>query len=48
MKIYKYRNSAGVTSFTDRAPAGVRYEVVQLSCYACNLRSTVDVRGRYL
>ncbi len=42
MKIFKYRDSNGVRAFSDRAPSGRRYEVIQLSCFACNLRSSVD------
>ncbi len=43
MKIYRYRDRFGATSFSDRAPSGIRYEVVQLNyCYACNPRSGVD------
>ena len=44
IKVFKYKNRSGVTSFSDRAPIDRRYEVVKvsLSCYACNLKSTVD------
>lgn len=42
MKIFKYTNRSGVRSYSDRAPMGISYEVVQLSCYACNVRSTLD------
>jgi soluble lytic murein transglycosylase-like protein len=42
MKIYKYRDKNGVRSYSDQAPAGRRYEVIQLSCFACNLKSRVD------
>ena len=41
-KIYKYTNKAGVRSYSDQAPSGVAYEVFQLSCFACNLKSKVD------
>lgn len=41
-KIYKYRDKNGVRSFSDRVPMGTKYEVVQLSCYACNLKSRVN------
>jgi soluble lytic murein transglycosylase-like protein len=41
-KIYKYRDKHGARSFSDRAPMGIRYEVVQLSCYACNPKSRVN------
>jgi len=42
--VFKYTNRSGVTSFSDRAPGNTRYEVIQysLTCYACNLKSTVD------
>ena len=42
MKIFKYTNKSGVRSYSDRAPVGIQYEVVQLSCFACNVRSNVD------
>jgi hypothetical protein len=44
VKIFKYRDRSGVTSLSDRAPTGTRYEVIRytLTCYACNPRSTVD------
>ncbi|MEE4144793.1 MAG: transglycosylase SLT domain-containing protein [Halieaceae bacterium] len=42
MKIYKYRDKNGVRSYSDKAPEGRRYEIFQLSCFACNLKSTVD------
>ena len=44
VKIFKYRDRSGVTSFSDRAPTGARYEVIRytLTCYACNPRSKVD------
>ena len=42
IKIFKYRDKHGVRSFSDRAPVGKRYEVIQYSCFACNLKSKVD------
>lgn len=43
MKIFKYTNRSGVRSYSDRAPIGIAYEEFQLStCYACNIRSTVN------
>jgi soluble lytic murein transglycosylase-like protein len=42
MKIYKYTNRSGVRSYSDRAPVGISYEVMQFSCFACNPRSAVD------
>lgn len=42
MKIFKYTNKSGVRSYSDRAPMGIRYEVMQLSCFACNAKSKLD------
>ena len=42
MKIFKYTNRSGVRSYSDRAPMGIKYEVMQLSCFACNVKSTLD------
>jgi soluble lytic murein transglycosylase-like protein len=44
VKVFKYTNRSGVTSFSDRAPMNRRYQVIEvdLNCYACNLQSTVD------
>jgi soluble lytic murein transglycosylase-like protein len=42
LKIYKYTNKSGVRSYSDRAPMGIAYEVVQLSCFACNPVSNID------
>ena len=42
IKIFKYRDKNGVRSFSDRAPVGTRYEVIQFSCFACNPRSKLD------
>lgn len=44
VKVFKYSNSSGTTSFSDRAPTNRHYRVVEvmLNCYACNLRSRVD------
>lgn len=42
IKIYKYRNPSGVQSYSDRAPMGIKYEMVQFSCFACNPKSKVD------
>lgn len=41
MKVYKY-SSGGTTSFSDRPPADGHYTILMPSCFACNLRSTVD------
>lgn len=44
IKIFKYRDRTGATSFSDRAPIDKRYKVIEYSssCYACNLQSRVD------
>ena len=44
IKIFKYRDRTGATSFSDRAPTDRRYKVIQYrtACYACNPRSSVD------
>lgn len=44
IKIFKYRDRTGATSFSDQAPADRRYKVIEYnsSCYACNLQSRVD------
>lgn len=44
IKIFKYRDRTGATSFSDRAPTSTRYEIIRYSssCYACNPRSSVD------
>lgn len=42
IKIYRYRNPSGVESYSDRAPSGIKYELVKLSCFACNPNSTID------
>jgi soluble lytic murein transglycosylase-like protein len=42
IKIYKYRNLSGVQSYSDRTPTGIKYELVQFSCFACILHSKVD------
>jgi soluble lytic murein transglycosylase-like protein len=44
IKVFKYTNRSGVTSFSDRPPSNRGYKVINLAvtCYACNLKSTVD------
>lgn len=44
IKIFKYRDRTGAMSFSDKAPADRRYQVIhyRTSCYACNPFSTVD------
>lgn len=47
IKIYKYRDRSGAMSFSDRAPASARYEIIRYSssCYACNPLSSIDWHG---
>lgn len=42
VKVYKYTNDRGVTSFSDRAPRSTQYQVLHYSCHACDPRSPVD------
>jgi soluble lytic murein transglycosylase-like protein len=42
IRIYKYRDRSGVTSFSDQAPDGRRYEILRYDCYACNPASRID------
>jgi len=42
LKVYKYRDKTGAHSFSDRPPEGRYYEVIQLSCFACNPHSSID------
>jgi soluble lytic murein transglycosylase-like protein len=44
VKVFKYTNRSGVTSFSDRPPVNRRYREIEiiLTCYACNLVSRVD------
>jgi soluble lytic murein transglycosylase-like protein len=42
MKVFKYTNRSGVRSYSDRAPMGIAYEVMQLSCFACNVKSKLN------
>ena len=42
VKIFKYTNKHGVRTYSDRAPAGRKYEIFQLSCFACNPKSKVN------
>ena len=41
-KIYKYRGSSGVTTFSDTAPVGRRYQVLRYASFACNPASRID------
>ena len=44
IKVYKYTNRQGVTSFSDRAPMNLHYRIIEVTsgCYACSLDSRVD------
>jgi soluble lytic murein transglycosylase-like protein len=44
LNVFKYTNRQGVTSFSDRAPQGLAYRVIEVNtgCYACRLDSKVD------
>ena len=42
VKVYKYRQTDGVTAFTDQVPRNHEYEVVRFDCYACNIHSTIN------
>jgi len=44
VKVFKYTNRSGTTSFSDKAPTDRRYKVIDImtTCYACNIRSSVD------
>jgi soluble lytic murein transglycosylase-like protein len=41
-RIYKYKDSQGATAFSDKTPVGRKYEIIKLSCYACDPDSTID------
>lgn len=43
-KIYTYKSSAGVTSFSDIEPVGVKFSNYRMDCYACKVDSLVDWR----
>jgi len=42
IRIFKYTNKSGVRSYSDRAPMGIKYEIMKFDCFACNPKSTVD------
>ncbi len=50
---YRYRDAAGVVSFSDRRPLKHSYEVMRFDCYACrpggsiNWETTPLISGRY-
>jgi soluble lytic murein transglycosylase-like protein len=41
-KVYKYRQPDGVPAFSDAMPHNQSYEIMELSCYACNENSTIN------
>jgi soluble lytic murein transglycosylase-like protein len=41
-RIYTYRQPNGVRVFSDSAPSGQSYQLMEFSCYACNPQSTVN------
>jgi len=41
-KVYKYRQADGVLAFSDAMPHNQSYEIMELSCYACNENSTIN------
>ena len=42
IRIFKYTNKSGVRSYSDRAPMGIKYEIMKWDCFACNPKSTID------
>jgi soluble lytic murein transglycosylase-like protein len=42
IRIFKYTNKSGVRSYSDRAPTGIKYEIMKFDCFACNPKSTID------
>lgn len=47
-RVFTYRSEDGVPVFTDRAPRGQRYEVLEFACYACDPNSRVEWRATQL
>ena len=43
-KIYTYKTSAGVTSFSDIEPIGIAFRRYRMDCYACKVDSLIDWR----
>jgi soluble lytic murein transglycosylase-like protein len=43
-KIYTYKSSAGVTSFSDVEPLDVKFSRYRIDCYACEVDSSIDWR----
>jgi soluble lytic murein transglycosylase-like protein len=42
IRVFKYTNKSGVRSYSDRAPMGIKYEIMKFDCFACNPKSTID------
>ncbi|WOH39452.1 lytic transglycosylase domain-containing protein [Thalassotalea fonticola] len=40
--VYKYKSKQGIPSFSDIEPQNVRYKVIQVGCFACNVNSMVN------
>ncbi|WNC67965.1 lytic transglycosylase domain-containing protein [Thalassotalea nanhaiensis] len=40
--VYKYKSKQGIPSFSDIEPQNVRYKIVQVGCFACNVNSMVN------
>ncbi|WP_372869934.1 lytic transglycosylase domain-containing protein [Shewanella sp.] len=43
-KVYRYVQPNGTVSFSDKAPANSKYEILLFDCYACNPSSKVNWR----
>lgn len=41
-QIYKYKNDAGVVSYSDTRPVDLSYETLRFDCYACSTASKVN------
>jgi soluble lytic murein transglycosylase-like protein len=41
-RIYKYKDSKGVTSFSDQTPVGRPYTIFRVQCFACDPASKVN------
>jgi soluble lytic murein transglycosylase-like protein len=41
-KVFHYKNNTGGAVFSDRAPAGISYQILLFDCFACQLNSNLD------
>jgi soluble lytic murein transglycosylase-like protein len=41
-RIYKYKDSSGVTAFSDQTPYGRPYTILKIQCFACDPDSNVN------